>query len=683
MDGQRQSALHQLSDMCGLYTAYIDANGRERLASDEQLLAALISYGAPVTGFADVPDALRQVRMERTQRFCEPVTVIHPDEPALLKLCLPAHLSDHLSCWQLKYEEGITLEWTVDLASLPGLNEAIIEGVRYITKFVPLLQEIPLGYHQCHIDLSGLTGQMLIIVAPKEAYLPEDEKLHKRWGVFLPLYALRTRYNWGAGDFADLKQLLNWIGSHGGALVGTLPMLPAFLDEPYSISPYSPVSRLFWHEFYLPVEDVPEMQSCKKAQDLVFGTDFQNLLTYLRSTSLVDYKTGMAAKRSCLELLSEHCTQTPTRETALQSWVRANPKVREYARFRAAMEKQRQIWPLWPASMRDGTLGPGDYDLEAEHYHLYVQWLADEQMNSLTKQGAKNKTSLYLDLPLGVHQAGFDVWREKNIFAQGAFCGAPSDQLNSLGQNWEFPPLHPEALRKQGYRYYIEVLRHHMRHAGILRIDHIMGLHRLFWIPKGLTASDGVYVKYFAKEFYAILALESHRHKTLLVGEDLGTVPETVRSAMKKHKVYRMYIVPFEINSWGSLRRVPARSLAALNTHDMPPFAKYWHQTDRSSKLSISHYLFRRKAISSPSLRPKRVLRGLYKTLAESRAGVMLVNLEDIWLETAEQNVPGTTDENPNWRRKTAWTMEQFVKMPATRQTLREINKFRNYTIPR
>ncbi|TYO94718.1 4-alpha-glucanotransferase [Desulfallas thermosapovorans] len=679
--------LSQLARLYGLQTVYHEAGGQRRQASQQALLAALQALGAPVAGLSDVPGALRQGRLKKWQQCCEPVTVAWEDRFCYIELRLPAYHSSQRAQCRLELEQGDTREWTCDLALLPPVNAATLEGITYQIKHLPLPGKLPPGYHQCVISVPGLSCRTLLVSAPRHVYLPPGEAGKRVWGVFLPLYALRSEHSWAAGDFGDLEHLLHWTQSLGGGLVGTLPLLAAFLDQPFSPSPYSPASRLFWNEFFLNITAVPELKICPEARELLNAPDFQSEIAALRRAPLVDYRRGMAVKRRILELLAQCCARTPVREEALQSWVIKHPAVRDYARFRAAMEKQQATWQKWPERMRNGELQPGDYEPEAERYHTYVQWLAHEQLQALAGQANHRGPGLYLDLPLGVHRAGYDVWREGRAFARGAACGAPPDPLNTSGQNWEFPPLHPEGIREQGYRYYIASLRNHMRHAGILRLDHVMGLHRLFWIPAGMSARDGVYVKYRAEEFYAILALESHRMRTLLVGEDLGTVPAVVRTTMNRHKLYRMHILPFEIHRLP--RRgphlPPARSLAALNTHDMPPFAAYWQRENRRRRTGLSHFLYRKGWIKAPTASDREVLLGCLKHLAASRARVLLVNLEDLWLEKAPQNIPGTTTEYPNWRRKAAPDMEEFTRMPRVLKALRVINglRKRKYHIPR
>lgn len=677
--GEKESRLlQQLAGLYGVQTAYRDAAGRRRQAAPESLLAVLRALGAPLAGPADVAAALRERRQEVWRRCCEPVAVAW-DKETRLELRLPAGRADGAVVCRLEPEGGDARCWTCDLARLPVLRAAEVEGVRYVVKQLALPAGLPQGYHRLRLALPGYSCETLVIAAPRRAYLLPGRRPGRTWGVFLPLYALHSGHSWGAGDLTDLEALLGWVGELGGGLVGTLPLLATFLDEPFDPSPYAPVSRLFWNEFYLDVTRIPELEHCPAARDLLNSPALQREITVLRAAPLVDYRRGMAAKRRLLEQLARCLAGDSPRQAALRRWAAAHPEAEDYARFRAAVERRRAPWPAWPARMRDGILQEGDYDPDAARYHLYVQWLAHEQMQALAAGNRQDGPRLYLDLPLGVHGAGYDIWRERAAFAPEAGAGAPPDAFFTQGQDWGFPPLHPERIREQGYRYFIACLRHHMRHAGALRLDHVMGLHRLFWVPRGLPARDGVYVRYRADEFYAILALESHRHKTLLVGEDLGTVPRYVRAAMARHRVHRMHVLPFEFPAepGGAPRPVPAGALASLNTHDTPPFAAFWLGMDARRQEAVLGFLRREGWLRPSRDDTESVLRACLAYLAAGRARIVLVNLEDLWLETAPQNVPGTGNAYPNWRRKACYPLETFRCKPDIVEILKTIDRLR------
>jgi 4-alpha-glucanotransferase len=295
-----------------------------------------------------------------------------------------------------------------------------------------------------------------------------------------------------------------------------------------------------------------------------------------------------------------------------------------------------------------------------------------------------------------VHGSSFDVWRHPHLCARGAAAGAPPDSFFTKGQNWGFPPLQPDRLRERGYDHLIACLHHHLEHAGVLRIDHVMQLHRLYWIPQGMEAKDGVYVRYPAEELYAILSLESHRHQAMIVGENLGTVPPEVYESMDRHEVLGMYVVQYELQPGQGLRQPPARSVASLNTHDMPTFRSYWEGRDVGVLRELGFFdedqarselerrdALRRGLVSELPADPARsdgatydaVLRRLLEYLAASPAHMVLVNLEDLWREAEPQNVPGTSFERPNWRRKARPSFEEFSTMPAVIDTLRRIDE--------
>ncbi len=688
MGNARISNLYRLARLYGVEIAYYDAAGRLRPAAPDSLLAVLRVLGAPVQTLDDVPGALRQRRQELWRRCLEPVAVFWKGQCGHLKMRLPAGLTEDKAEFLLELENGETRRWSGSLAGLPVLRTARVEGVDYAVRQLTLPAGLPPGYHRLRLSLPNRTCRTLLICAPRRAYTPPAGADGRIWGVFLPLYALSSGRSWAAGDLTDLRNLLRWVQELGGSFAGTLPLLAAFLDEPFAPSPYAPVSRLFWNEFYLDATRAEELPRCPEAQDLLRSADFQQEIAALRAAPLVDYRRGMAAKRRVLELLARCCfAGSSERLSALKRWAAERPEAQDYARFRAAVERRRAGWPAWTERARNGDLREGDYDPEAARYHLYVQWLAEEQFRELSNQSRRESgQGLYLDLPLGVHPAGYDTWRERAAFALEASTGAPPDPFFEQGQDWGFPPLHPERIRERGYRYFRACLRHHLRHAAVLRLDHVMGLHRLFWVPRGCSARDGVYVRYRAEEFYAVLTLESQRHQTLIVGEDLGTVPASVRPAMARHQIHRMYVLPFEYTGDGerALRPAGAGVLACLNTHDMPPFKAFWLEKEKNirDRVALPLYLHRQGWLDVPTNNVEAVLQGALRHLAASRARLFSVNLEDLWLETAPQNVPGTVEEYPNWRRKARFPLEVFSRKPEVLEVLREVNRLRKIHSP-
>lgn len=695
-------SLHQLARLYGVQTSYYNIAGLRRPGLPEAVLPVLRALGAPIETLDDVPTALKERRQALWQRCLEPVIVSWDGTLDGIELRLPAHQISGAVAYQLRLEDGDVQSWSCDLAQLPVVNTAEIEGARYVIKKLPLPGTQPWGYHQLAVEAQGRLWESMVISAPTKAYTPSSPGKNRAWGVFLPLYALHSQRSWGGGDLSDLETLWAWVAGLGGSVVGTLPLLASFLDEPFDPSPYAPVSHLFWNELYVDITRAPELERCPQAPGLLASVEFQKEIEALRSLTLVDYRRQMALKRRVLgELARCFFGETSARQAPFQRFVDTHPDVEDYARFRATCERQRTPWTEWPQRLRDGTLEPGDYDEEARRYHLYAQWLAHEQLQAISEKARQASQGLYLDLPLGVHPHGYDTWRSRGEFALGVSAGAPPDAFFTGGQNWGFSPLHPEAIRERGYRYYIAGLRNHLQHAGILRLDHVMGLHRLYWIPEGVEARHGVYVRYKAEEFYAILSLESHRHQAIIVGEDLGTVPGYVRPAMARHNMQRMYVLQYEINPEArpALRAALTNTVASTNTHDMPPFAALWQGTDiedrltlgllkesnvqqererrQALRLALAWFLEQKGWLKDASTDTLTILRACLAFMAAGTARFVLVNLEDLWLETQPQNIPSTLVGYPNWRRKTRYSLEEFCQMPHVLDTLKEIDRLR------
>ncbi len=681
--GASNHLLYELAPLYGIQTIYRDHKGHRRQAGPHSLLAVLQALGAPLTNTNDARDVLRQHKRQVWQRCLQPVAIAWDGKPITLELCLPAQETKTIAACRLELENGQVWRWFQCLHRLPLLQTITIDGVSYERRQFAIHANLPFGYHYFYLELLSRQHEVLIISAPGQAYALPKKIKNRLWGCFIPLYALHSQQSWGSGDLGDLGSLLSWLHKLGGNLVGTLPLLSAFLDQPFSPSPFEPVSRLFWNEFYLDISRIEEFKKNKEAQELFFSVPFQKELAALQKAPLVDYRQGMALKRKILKICAHAFFNNPDnheRQTTLHRWLTANPEATDYARFRAAMEQKGRCWPQWPTRMASGNLRPDDYDPQAMQYHLYVQWQMQEQLQQLSRQAKQNKQRLYLDLPLGVHPCGYDTWRYSNIFAPKVSCGAPPDSFFSQGQNWGLTPLHPQRIRQEGYRYFIRCLRHQLQYAGIMRLDHVAGLHRLYWIPEGMTAKEGIYVHYHAKEFYAILTLESQRYQALLVGEDLGTVPAYIRKAMEKHKLSRMYVLPFAQtkNPQQPLQQDEGNALACLNTHDMPPFASFWLQKKPSQRAVLSVHLYQKGFLKVATSETQKVCHACLALLAASPAPILLINLEDLWLEEKPQNIPGTTlASHPNWQRKLYHTLEEIIRKPQIEKTLKRMNCLR------
>jgi len=701
--------LHELARLYGVQTAYYNVLHQRRPASVNTLLSILKALGSSLERLEDIPSALRTRRKELWQHILEPVTVAWDGNLSSLSLRLPASVAEATLVCHLTMEDGECREQSYPARDLKTLETAELEGMKYEVKELRWKDMLPPGYHRLSVRIKGVTAETLIISAPSRFYHPPEGEAHRSWGVFAPLYALIRKRGWGSGDLSDLQALVSWIGDMGGNIVGTLPLLASFLDDNSDPSPYIPASRLLWNEFYLDIMSVPELENCPGARAFLASDSLQKEIEALRNTPRVDYYGIMIKKRQVLEELCRCLFATPSKRLdAFFRFIENNPTVEDYAGFRATRERHGASWQAWPQPLSEGIIEEGDYDESIKHYYLYTQWLMHQQMNSLLGTVQSSNVTLYLDLPLGIHPDGYDVWRERDSFVTGVTAGAPPDTVFTRGQNWGFPPLHPERIRHQGYRYFIAYLRHHLKSAGALRIDHVMGLHRLFCIPEGMSASEGTYVRYHPDELYAILSLESYRSRTVVVGEDLGTVPHYVRPMMKNHGVHRMYVMHYELASADTrkiLKPVPADSIASLNTHDMFPFAAVWDGTDieqraalglinratanrekrlwEERKRALVRLLQGKGFLDNTPASVEEALKACLAFLSASDAAVMLVNLEDLWLEARPQNIPSTTDDiYPNWRNKAGYRLDELCQIPRIIDTLRMVNQIRKRREP-
>lgn len=691
--------LHSLARLHGVQTAYYDVSHRRCTAAVESLLAAFSALGVQVASLDDTPAALADCRARIAAQLLEPVHVVWDGAERSVFLRLPPRSSQAAVACHVQLESGETTQFEIQLSDCLRLSKpehALGEGCR-----LPLPGSLPRGYHQLTIEIGGQACDTLLIVAPRRAYAVPRGEHDRIWGAFLPVYAVRSKGDWGAGDFAGLSRLSTWLNAQGAQVLATLPFLAAYLDEPFDPSPYAPVSRLFWNEFFLDVTRLPELQASPRARRLVESTEFRAEIDRHRNFDRVDYRSQMRLKRRVLEALSQTVFECDSdRRRDLLAFVAQHPELPQYARFRAVTETRRATWPRWPAALRDRQLDPCDSDENTERYHVYVQWAAWQQVQSLA-EGAGPGAGLYLDFPLGVSGEGYDVWRHRGCFALKAAAGAAPDSVFTKGQSWGFPPLHPQGIRADRYRYFIACIRHHLQFARLLRIDHIMGLHRLFWIPQGMSAAQGVYVQYPAEELYAILCLESHRYTARLFGENLGTVPATINRAMSRHNVRKMHVVQYELRPTGPgvLPKSPPGSIASINTHDMPPFAAFWRGDDIDDRLRLGlldeasaaderqtrdtlrrrlvELLLAEGRLESADDDPASILRACLERLADGPAEVVIINLEDLWLDPQAQNVPATGQERPNWQHKARHTLDELPGMSRLLEILKSIDQRR------
>jgi 4-alpha-glucanotransferase len=526
--------------------------------------------------------------------------------------------------------------------------------------------DLPLGYH----DAIGASGSTRLIVVPHAAYLPADVAAgHRVWGLATQLYAARSRSSWGIGDLCDLERVAALAPEAGFVLLN--PMHTFRPNLPLEPSPYSPSSRLFRSPLHLCVEAVPEVAALTEPARALFLELAQHGHA-LNAAERIDRDAIYRLKDDALHLL--HGALSDVRRAALRAFVAANPPLEAFATFNALCEQHGSGWTGWPLELWHPDNAAVARWREAHprevEYHAYVQWLLAEQLAGI----ARPRIGYVADLAIGVAADGFDAWLWQEATALQMSVGAPPDPLGPLGQNWQLPPWIPQRLRDAAYEPFVQTIRENLRGAGGLRIDHVMGLGRLFWIPEGAPTAAGCYVRYPFEDLLGILALESHRARALVIGEDLGTIDDHVRWRLGESRVLSYRLAWFE-QDWDGRPRdpqeYPGNALAAVSTHDLPTVAGFFGGRDiveqeRAGSVPegqeqafrdeaaargrrLLDHLVQHGLLEPGDDDPHRISLGLYRLLARTPCLLVSASLDDLTGAVLRPNMPGTIDTYPNW----------------------------------
>jgi (1->4)-alpha-D-glucan 1-alpha-D-glucosylmutase len=605
---------------------------------------------------------------------------------------------------------GLTLRWTLD-----GRAQPLAGTVHDNADRIVIGEFLPIGYYRLALYSGDAPiGLCTLIAAPAQAYLPPLlERGGRLWGLATQLFALQSARNWGIGDFTDLAELIRHASAHGVAAIGLTPLHALFFDEPDRCSPYSPSSRSFLNVLYIDPEAVPEFASCDAARALRAELDSE--LARLRSNPRVDYAGVARCKRRMFELLYGHFQE--------QHLKRGDDFATEFNRFRqdrgkrlhqfATFEALREhfaakgaslSWPSWPESFRDPD-SPAVADFVTRHadrvtFFEYLQWHAHRQLLACqeTARSAGMPIGVYLDIAVGVDRDSAEAWWSQDYLVGGWSIGAPPDNWNLKGQSWGAPPPNAMRMRETAYAAIRECLDANMRCAGAIRIDHILGFMRMFWVPEAANAAEGAYIRYPLQELLSILALESQRHRCLVIGEDLGTVPDGLHEAMQAAAILCYRLLYFEHEPDGRFRRPenwPQQALVAPSTHDLSTLPAWWRGTDLELRSRLDLYpsadvaeaerqrrgADRQRladALSAEGLpaSPESAapIEAIYRFLARTPSYLLMVQPEDLLGEAEPQNVPGTTSEYPNWRRKLPVSAKEFFADAPIARVVEAIN---------
>lgn len=566
----------------------------------------------------------------------------------------------------LEFEEGGTLD----------VRASATRDPRHLT--ITAAAAVPLGIHRLTLACGRRSATTFVLARPR-SLAGVTAALGRRVAVFLPLYAAASDGLFGVGTYRNLRELSRWAASLSGSIVGTLPLFPVFLDRPFDPCPYAPISRLMWNELFIEPREAPEW-GAHGVQGVVNSGEFRRQAERARTGRLVDYRLSWRLARRVLKAMASVARASPRRWSEIAA--RCTSETSRYALFRARDDATGRGWDAWPAPWREGRLDASGIDPADVDLYMYAQTTASAQMSAV-RNNRRRSSLLYLDLPIGVHAHGFDPYARPDLFLHGVSAGVPPDALNSTGQLWGFPPMHPTAGRADGYAHLRAILRPLCAVAGVLRIDHVMGLYRMYCVPAGHDGSQGAYIRYPEQELFAIVLIEAARAGTLVVGEDLGVVPAEVRTLMRSFGMLGMHVQQFALSGEGQrvIRPAGPGALASLNTHDTPTFAGFWHADDLSLRRKLGHIdaagarrersdrrsmrglvctALKKRGLSHGNARD--VAMSLMREQARGRAPIVLVNLEDLWGERWPQNVPGTATEYPNWRRRASKPLRKIMR---------------------
>ena len=721
-----QTLLDRLCERYHIAPEYQDIWGQRHIVSQETRQRLLTAMDVSTDTEESMQQALSRAETAVWRRALPPVLVFWEGEDAVhIQLGIAEPQVNHRFRWLLMQEDGKQQRGEFHPADLDLTGQQVVAGEIWQRRNLVVSGLPGSGYHRLELhDLEQpdtAAATMLLIVAPRTCYQPAAVRSGGQvWGPTIQLYAVRSARNWGIGDFTDLVRVLEFSAEAGAGLVGLNPLHALFLHNASHESPYCPSSRLFLNILYLDVETLADFAECEEAQRRVAEESFQARLRALRATELVDYQGVAAAKIEILALTYRHFRQHhldagSERAAAFQRFLQAQGEALHRHALHEALqawlhEQDSAVWgwPAWPEPYRDpesdAVAAFAAEQAKRMEFFQYLQWQAHLQLQAAGQRAHELGlgVGLYQDLAVSADIGGAEVWANQALYALSARIGSPPDDFNLEGQDWGLPPWRPQQLHEQAYAPFIATLRQNMRPAGALRIDHVMALMRLFWVPPGDMSRDepltGAYVRYPFQDLLGILALESQRNRCLVIGEDLGTVPEEVRAVLRPLGVLSYRPLYFEKAADGSFKRpeeIESQALVTVTTHDLPTLAGYWQGRDLELREQLGLFpcaelreqqviaraedcarllmALEREAllpagmsvqpVATPEMTPE-LAEAIHRYLARTPAQAMVVQLEDILGQLDQINLPGTTEQYPNWRRKLTLDLELWGENP-------------------
>ncbi|MDR6982735.1 4-alpha-glucanotransferase [Rheinheimera pacifica] len=717
----------ELIAFCGIETEFNDAWGNATTVSEPHQLQLLAAQGFDIDDDETARLQLLERQLDFWQQPLQAVSVQRVDEPLQLLLQVTLEQANMELAFTLTTEDGAKQLFNLTPVEGELVQVVVLDEVEYHQYQHTLPQPLAAGYHQ--LSLNNTAFSQKLIITPGQCFVPQNFSSQKQWGIAIQLYGLRSERNWGIGDFTDLSNTVHYLAGVGADFIGLNPIHALYPAMPESASPYSPSSRRWLNVSYIDVTAMPGFALCARTQSLVTAPAFVQQLSAQRSKDFVDYSGVMQLKLPVMKSLYQwFVEQKGSNSKALTTAFKqfktdggaSLQQLALYDALHAYLYQQDSMhwgWPNWPEEYQDPQ-SDAVQAFAAKHqaeldFYCYLQFIAQQQLANV-QQVAKDAgmlLGLYRDLAVGVSEASTEIWGNPDLYCRDASVGAPPDPLGPAGQNWGLPPMYPYQLYKQGYQPIIDLLRANMQHAGALRIDHVMALLRLWWVPKTAeNAGGGAYVYYPIMDLLGILALESQRNQAVIIGEDLGTVPDGIRELLAAYNVYSYRVFFFETAADGgyiSPLHYPVQAMATLTTHDLPTLIGFWHCEDLRLGKELGLYkdetqlqgLYAQRHANKQrildSLHGHQSLPGDYsrsaenlgmdqtlnyamqRHLAATSSQLLCLQLEDALQMTQPVNIPGTSNEYPNWRRKLSEPIEQWSQNHDIRQLFSQISKQR------
>lgn len=708
--------IKQLAALAGLQDSYVHAQGHTEVIALDKQQAILQAMGFDLSSDDAIRQQISQLAEQQWFEVLAPVNVCQQGQPLTVRLQQLQQEAVSDWQWQITTEEQQQFSGSLSIAARDISTRQPSSRGDVLVADMALDINLPLGYH--HLVLNNGTTQFTqqLIITPQRCFQLHDKAvLHKTFGPAIQLYAVRSARNWGLGDFIDLQQMIAPLAEQGVDFIGLNPLHALYPELPQDCSPYSPNSRLWLNTQYVALECTDEFQHSTEAQHLFSSESFQQQLQQLRDCSDVDYVGVAALKKSIAVLLwqqfkQQHLANNTERAQQYQQFVaQSGDSLRQLAIHQVlqgqlfAQDWNMAAWQNFPTELRDPA---GDAVAVFAQQHsdaigmqLYLQWQAQQQLADVKYlcQQHGMAIGLYCDVAVGTSRSSAESWGAPEDYLLDLSVGAPADIMAPKGQNWGLLAYHPQTLRQKAYKPFIELIQANMRYAGALRLDHVMALLRLWCCPIGADATAGAYIRFPAADLFAILALESQRNSCVVIGEDLGTVPVEISHLLAQYQVlsYRVFMLEQKAGSYDhAAQTYPELSLATVSTHDMPTLVGYWqehdlalrHQLDLFPSPQVADSLYQLRAEEKQLMRDRlqleegnfgQLIYASHMFTASQPARLFAFQLEDLLQMNTPVNIPGTSTEYPNWRRKLLDNIDAILQRSDVKAIIADIKTAR------